>query len=42
MEKKGGTFVVKRLHFSNFLDFIWTWTSHLQNLLDCGWTWTEF
>jgi len=42
MEKKCGIFVVKRLHFSNFLDFIWTWTLHLKILLDCGWTCTEF
>ena len=33
-------FVVKRLHFSNILDF--TWTLHLKNILDCGWTGTEF
>jgi len=33
---------VKRLHFSNILDFIWTWNSQLKNILDCGWTWTEF
>jgi len=32
MGKKWGIFVVKRLHFSNFLDFSWTWTLHLQNL----------
>ena len=42
MEKKCGIFVVKRIHFSNFLDFIWTWTLHLENFSDCGWTWTEF
>ena len=35
-------FVVKRLHFSNTLDFIWTWTLHLKNILDCGLTWTGF
>ena len=35
-------FFVKRQHFSNILDFIWTWTSHLQNILDYSWTWTEF
>ena len=33
---------MKRLHFSNFLDFIWTWTLHLKYFSDCGWTWTEF
>jgi len=42
MEKKWSIFVVQRLHFSNILDLIWTWTSHLKNILDCGWTWTEF
>ena len=26
---------MKKLHFSNILDFIWTWTLHLKNLLDC-------
>jgi len=41
MEKKCSIFVVKRLHFSNFMDFIWTWTLHLKNFFDCGWTWTE-
>jgi len=30
MEKKCGIFIVKRLHFSAFLDFIWTWTLHLN------------
>jgi len=40
--KKCGIFVVKRLHFSNFLDIIWTETSHLKKILDFGWTWTEF
>jgi len=42
MEKKCGIFVVNRLYFSNFLDFVWTWTLHLQTFLDCVWTWTEF
>ena len=42
MGKNWGIFVVKRLHFSNFLDFIWIVTLHLQNLLGCGWIWTEF
>jgi len=32
MEKKCGIFVVKRLHFSNILDYIWTWTLHLKNI----------
>ena len=40
MEKKCGILVVKRLHFFNILDFIWT--LHLKNIFDCGWTWTEF
>ena len=30
MEEKCGIFVVKRLHFSNILDYIWTWTLHLK------------
>jgi len=33
---------VKRLHFSNVLDYIWSWTLHLKQFLDSGWTWTEF
>ena len=33
---------MKRMHFSNFLDFIWNWTLHLKNFSDCGWNWTEF
>ena len=33
---------MERLHFSIFLDLIWTWTLHLKNLLVCGWSWTEF
>jgi len=37
MEKKWGIFVVKRLHFSNFLDSV-----GLEKFLDCGWTRTEF
>jgi len=35
-------FFVKRLHFSNHLDFIWTWTLHLKTILDCCWTWAGF
>ena len=42
MEKKRVVVVVKRLDFSKFLDFIWTWTLHLKNRLECSWTWTEF
>jgi len=42
MEKKCGIFVVKMLHFSKFLDFIWTWTLCLKKRLDYGGTWTEF
>jgi len=38
MQKKYGIFVVKKLHFSNILDFIWNWTLHLKKFLDCGWT----
>jgi len=30
MEKKRGIFVVKRLQFSNILDYIWNWTLHLK------------
>jgi len=30
MEKKCGIFLVKGLHFSTFLDLIWTWTLHLK------------
>ena len=26
---------MKRLHFSNILDVIWTWTLHLKIFLDC-------
>jgi len=32
MEKKCGIFVVKMLHFSKFLDLIWTWTLCLKNV----------
>jgi len=32
MEKKCGIFLVKRLHFSNCLDFIWTWTLHFKKI----------
>ena len=42
MKKKRAFFVVKRMHFSKFLDFICTWSLPLKNLLDCGWTWIEF
>jgi len=38
MQKKYGIFVVKKLHFSNILDFIWNWTLHLKKFLYCGWT----
>jgi len=30
MEKNSGVFVVKKLHFVHFWDFIWTWTLHLK------------
>jgi len=30
MEKKCDVLVVKRLHFSNGFDFIWTWSLHLK------------
>ena len=40
MEKKCGIFIAKRLHFSNILDYIWTWALHLKKILDCVWTWT--
>jgi len=36
MEKKCGIFVVKRLHFSNILNQIWTWTLNLKK------NWTVF
>ena len=42
MAKNRCNIVAKRLHFSNILDFVWTWAPHLKNILDCGWTWTEF
>jgi len=32
MQKKCGIFVVKRLHFKNILDFIWSWTLHLKKM----------
>ena len=41
MENKRGIFVVKRLHFSNILDYIWTSTLHLKKSLGCVWTWTK-
>jgi len=42
MEKNCVIFVIKKLYFVSFLDFIWTWTFNLKKSLDCGWTWTEF
>jgi len=44
MEKNCVIFVIKKLYFVNFFDFIWTWTFNFKTfrLLDCGWTWTEF
>jgi len=42
MEKKCAMFAVKKLHFSNILDFIWTPTLHLKKFLAYVWTWTEF
>jgi len=32
MEKKCSIFVVKWLHFSNFMDLIWTWTVPLKKI----------
>jgi len=37
MEKKCDILVVKRPHFSNFLDVNFT----VEKILDCDWTWTE-
>jgi len=34
-------FVIKKLYFINFLDFIWTWILNFLSFLDYGWTWTE-
>jgi len=36
METKCDIFVVKRLHFSNMLNCIWTWSLHLKKI------WTVF
>jgi len=42
MEKNCVIFVIEKLYFVNFLDFIWTWTFNFKESLDCGWTWTKF
>jgi len=42
MENNCVIFVIKKLFFVNFLDFIWTSILNLLNLLEYGWTWTEF
>jgi len=42
METNCVIFVIEKLYFVNFLDFIWTWTFNFKKCLDCGWTSTEF
>ena len=42
MEKNCVFFVVEKLYFVNFLDFIWSWTLNFYKMLDCGWSRTEF
>ena len=35
-------FVIKKLCFVDFFDFIWTWILNFLHFLEYGWTWTEF
>jgi len=38
MEKNYVIFVIKKLYFVNFLDFIWTWTFTFKKSLVGDWT----
>ena len=42
MDKNCDIFVIKKLHFVNILDLIWTWISDLLTCLDYGWIGLSF
>ena len=42
IDKNCAIFVITKLYFAKFLEFIWTWILNFLKILDYGWTWTEF